>query len=64
MPNGNYSIEFQVYRIDLPFFTREVLVFLFQESADESVMMGRNIHKALTQVDSELNTLALWSETI
>ena len=67
--NGNYSIDFQpiqVYRIDLPFFTCEVLVsricggecaggtnHLCSLSAD---------NKALTQVDSKLYTLSLWSQ--
>ena len=56
MPNDNYSIDFQVYRIDLSFFTRE---FLFQESAKEGVLMRREPfmqfvidNKALIRVDS------------
>ena len=44
--------------------------FLFQESAEESVLMDEPFmqfvmdSKALTQVDSKLNTLVLWSQII
>ena len=56
MPNGNYSIDFQVYRIDLSFCTRKVLVsgICGGECADEPFMQFAIDNKALIQVDSKL----------
>ena len=67
MPNGYCSIDFQVYHIDLSFFTREVLVsgICGGDCADEPFMQFVIDNKALIQVDSKLNnTLALWSQII
>ena len=65
MPNGNYSNDFQVYRTDLSFFIREVLVSRICGGECADGMNDLFIDdKALTQVDSILNTLALWSQII
>ena len=67
MPNDNYSIDFQVYRIDLSFFTRELLVSRICGGEcwwDEPFMQFVIDNKALAQADSKLNTLVLWSQII
>ena len=44
MPNGNYSIDIQVYGIELSFFTDEVLVSGICGGECADVVMGRTIH--------------------
>ena len=57
-------LTFRVYRIDLSFFTREVLVSGICGGECADAMMGRTIQFVIViQVDSsKLNTLAFWSQ--
>ena len=67
MPNGNYSIDFQVYRTELFLHTWSSCFKNLRKSVcwwEEPFMQFFIDNKALTQVNSKLNTLALWSQII